>query len=232
MLQKIVDHFKTEWFKYAFETLVVIIGVLIAIAFDDWNAAANNRKIEEQTLANLKIDLVLAKKQLENKIKRVQNNAACDSIILRHIKRRNPRISSDSLLTLIAPRRYPPTYDPDDGTIQDILSTGKIGLIHNVKLRTHISSWGKYINELKEVEQGIITHRTTAVEKFNLNKIPYRNGSRFGRSKLNWDHERVLNSLAFENLHALSFTFYKVLENRYKGHLRDINEMLSLMEEE
>ena len=229
-MQRIINHFKSEWIKYVFETVVIILGVLIAIGFDDWKANIENDKIEQQTLENLHTDLGRAKIQLEKKINAVKRNIKSDSVLLLHIHKRR-RISNDSLLKLISPTRFPPTYDPDDGTIQDILSTGKISLIHDIKLRTHISSWSKYINELKEVEQGILSHKITVVEKYNISKIPYRNG-RFGHTNLAWDKERFLNSIVFENIHMQSYTMYKVLLNRYRKHQNDLKEMISLIKTE
>jgi hypothetical protein len=34
---KIFKHLRSDWFRYGFETLAVIVGILIAFALDNWN---------------------------------------------------------------------------------------------------------------------------------------------------------------------------------------------------
>jgi len=43
---KIIDHFKSDWFRYGFETLAVVVGILVAFALENWN---EERKSEDQT---------------------------------------------------------------------------------------------------------------------------------------------------------------------------------------
>ena len=43
---KLIRHLKTDWFRYGFETLAVIVGLLIAFALDNWS---DTKKSTEQT---------------------------------------------------------------------------------------------------------------------------------------------------------------------------------------
>ena len=36
-MKKIVQHLKEEWYRYIFDTIVVIFGILIAFALNNWN---------------------------------------------------------------------------------------------------------------------------------------------------------------------------------------------------
>lgn len=42
---KIFKHLKTDWFRYGFETIAVVVGILVAFALDSWN---ENRLTDKQ----------------------------------------------------------------------------------------------------------------------------------------------------------------------------------------
>ena len=44
---KIFKHLKSDWFRYGFETLAVIVGILVAFALDNWN---ENRRFQQQLI--------------------------------------------------------------------------------------------------------------------------------------------------------------------------------------
>jgi len=47
---KIFKHLRSDWFRYGFETLAVIVGILAAFALESWN---EGRQFENQTFAFL-----------------------------------------------------------------------------------------------------------------------------------------------------------------------------------
>ena len=44
---KILKHLKADWFKYGFETMAVVVGILVAFALDNWN---EDRKLQNDEL--------------------------------------------------------------------------------------------------------------------------------------------------------------------------------------
>jgi len=43
---RIFKHLKTDWFRYGFETIAVVVGILVAFALDNWN----DTRLKEQEL--------------------------------------------------------------------------------------------------------------------------------------------------------------------------------------
>ena len=43
---KIFKHLRSEWFRYGFETLAIVLGILIAFALDNWNDGRKQKEIE------------------------------------------------------------------------------------------------------------------------------------------------------------------------------------------
>jgi len=52
------DHFKTNWFNYGLDTLVVIVGVLIALALNNWNEQRKTKAVLQTYLISIKEDLI------------------------------------------------------------------------------------------------------------------------------------------------------------------------------
>ena len=67
-MKKIFRHLKKDWYKYLIETLVVVIGILIAIALNNWNQNSYNklRRLEKATLIEISNDLESDLTQLKN----------------------------------------------------------------------------------------------------------------------------------------------------------------------
>ncbi len=54
---KFLRHLKANWFRYGFESLAVIVGILAALALENWNDTQQERKEEQEILINLYHDL-------------------------------------------------------------------------------------------------------------------------------------------------------------------------------
>lgn len=54
---KFLKHLKANWFRYGFESLAVIVGILVALALENWNDTQQERKEEQEILINLHNDL-------------------------------------------------------------------------------------------------------------------------------------------------------------------------------
>ena len=46
LFRKHTSHLKTNWFGYALDTVVVIIGILIALGLNNWNEQRKNKTEE------------------------------------------------------------------------------------------------------------------------------------------------------------------------------------------
>ena len=233
-----------KYFKYAIgEIILVVIGILIALSINNWNENRKNTVIEKDTLMSLKSDLESALIQLDNKLR--QNNAykTSDSILLDviHLKK---EISQDSLENLALGHIWSPSFDPELGTLNEILSSGKMSIIKSIPLRKHISSWNKYLDELIEVDDKLAYFDLQVKTPLYSKYLPYKNfyskianntndsGYRFPKSKLEWNSESLLQSREFENMLS-NYMIYSMIQNfRLLDIKQNINEMISLINQE
>ena len=56
-MKKILKHFRKNWYKYGLETLVVIIGILIALFLNNWSDTRKQEALEIKFLKRMVSDL-------------------------------------------------------------------------------------------------------------------------------------------------------------------------------
>ena len=54
---KVFNHLRSDWFRYGFETLAVIVGILSAFALENWRDTQKLKEEEHEILVNLLNDL-------------------------------------------------------------------------------------------------------------------------------------------------------------------------------
>jgi hypothetical protein len=54
---RFLKHLRTDWFRYGFETLAVVVGILVAFALDNWNEERKQNFLEIEYLQGLVADL-------------------------------------------------------------------------------------------------------------------------------------------------------------------------------
>ncbi len=233
-----------KYFKYAIgEIILVVIGILIALSINNWNENRKNSSIEKETLINLKSDLESALVQLNEKITQNIDYKTRDSILLDviHFKK---EISIDSLESLTLNHIWSPGFDPELGTLNEILSTGKMGIIKNVSLRKHISTWNKYMDELMEVDNKLAYFDLQVKTPLYSKQLPYKNGMsklinngsesgyQFPKSNFEWNSKALLQSKEFENMLSNYMIYSKIQRIRLLDIKRNINEMITLINQD
>ena len=234
----------TKYFKYAIgEIVLVVIGILIALQINDWNERRKNSDIEKETLISLKSDLESALEQLNKKITQNKDYKSKDSILLDviHFKK---EISIDSLETLTLGHIWSPGFDPELGTLNEILSTGKMGIIKNASLRKHISTWNKYMDELMEVDDKLAYFDSQVKTPMYSKQLPYKNflsnlrnsGNKSGyqspKSNFDWNSKALLESKEFENMISNYIIYSTIQQSRLVDIKHNINEMITLINQD
>ena len=139
-----------KYLKYAIgEIVLVVIGILIALAINNQNEQRNERKLEQIILKQLKEDYKANILQLENKIE-MRREIITQSLDILEISSNASKVSIDSLSIRFATLFMDPTFDPID---IDVVSSGNIKFIRNDSLKKHLSHWNSNIKAYIESEQ-------------------------------------------------------------------------------
>ena len=229
------DNKPLKYMRYAIgEIVLVVVGILIALSINNWNELKKNNKIEFETLQSLKEDLISSRNQLIEKIEGVQERVLFDSLVLLHINERQLGIDMDSLNFLVTNYFTPPTFDPEEGILIEIISSGKLNIIQSQKIRSFVSSWNMNTKEIKELEQALLNQYIHHKEPFFYNHFSYRNSSRLNISKTNltWGLNEILSDIKFENIMVKSLAIHRNLLRRQLGFKERMDSIIQLIEKE
>ncbi|MCC1485002.1 DUF6090 family protein [Winogradskyella immobilis] len=233
-----------KYLKYAIgEIILVMIGILLALQVNNWNQNRINRDIEKETLSSLKIDLDSAMVQLDEKIRQNSEFRFLDSTAL-EIIHKNEKIPEDSIQTLLLSHIFTPGFDPELGTLNEILNTGKTDIIKNKALKNHISSWNKYMDELAEVDSKLLhldeqlklplysKHLAYRYYYSGYSKNVINSTTHIPYSNFKIDIDTAFYTLEFENMLSNYMIFGGIQHTRLLDIKQKMNEMILLIEED
>jgi hypothetical protein len=140
----------SKYLLYAIgEIALVMIGILLALQVNNYNEQRKDRAKEQVILQNLREDYQADLRQLE--VKMLMRNEILQSAYNIFDAMDNPiGVNRDSLIFDIAITGDAPTFDPIQN---DLISSGNLRLIRNVRLSRLLSNWSSDVIALQEIER-------------------------------------------------------------------------------
>jgi hypothetical protein len=86
MIRKIFNHLKSEWYKYVFEIVVVILGIMIAFNLEQWSDTRKNKKKEIEILKEFKRGLSADLANMRSNIRYHEYSIRSSKVVLKVIK--------------------------------------------------------------------------------------------------------------------------------------------------
>jgi Family of unknown function (DUF6090) len=232
-----------KYFKYAIgEIILVVIGILVAMSINNWNQQRLQNGKEQGALLNLKEDFEANSESFETIISSLEKSIKADLQVLNHTGNKpKPKTQEefDKLLNFITQQNE---FYPQNGFLDDLLNSGKLGIIRNQALRVKLSSWYPMTNKIKvrdlEVDRKIdlmtnyifkhgswldadAVSTTETVKKYD-----------FPASGFEIDNRDLLNNLEFENRVEDIIYMNDLLMDMHSQGLQLANEILVLIDQE
>jgi hypothetical protein len=230
-----------KYFKYAIgEIVLVVIGILIALQINNWNELRKADVEEQRALHNIHRDFLKNKTILEE----VKTNSLLimnsGIQILNHTGSKSKPDSENTMNVLLNKLFNSSPYYPQNGFLDDLLSSGKLGIFKNVELRNLLSSWKPEIeileekfNSLDEAEDILNTYILDQGSWLNADQVDETTRSVvFPESGFPVDNRNLLDVLLFENL-VENLTIKA--DNYYAAQQKAeklLNEIIALLENE
>jgi hypothetical protein len=142
-----------KYLKYAFgEIVLVMIGILLALQVNSWNQKRLDRLEEKVILSNLKEDFRNAIEEFEtlNLIRRDMILAAKD--IFKLVPDAVGEYHDTNLDSLFSKTLSGPTFNNKSGSLNVLLTSGKINLISNQSLKEILIEWPGDVADMIEDE--------------------------------------------------------------------------------
>jgi len=143
ILRRIADALRTQnWFTVIVEVLVVVIGIFLGLQVTEWNESRKERVEEREYLGRLHDDIQTQIEQMGYREDYFQ--VANDDIQIVRAYLTSPDATTSPPARLVAAFYnstviYP--FKPFSITYEELINTGKIQILRNIKLRSYIAQY-------------------------------------------------------------------------------------------
>ena len=193
------------WPAYLIEIVVIILGISITLALEQWRDGAKEEKLENLYRRNLLADIDADLGDLQKVTARTTNLLAHGQAILQ--SENGPSAQSHSHTALTADLRAlldRPKFISHDATFAELKSSGNLHLIQDVDLKWLLFAFYNQAQVIKEVQDAEQQATITLVGPYFLQRFPMDDG--FGQSSKVAEVAGVAGDLEFRNLVLLRVT--------------------------
>ena len=163
-----------KYLKYAIgEILLVIIGILIAVSINGWNEDRKLKKAEQSILKDLKQEMTFNLKALESAIEgnEISFQTAIEMRALFRDREAFDKMSDSLFSESIRKLNYNATYDPQNGILNSIISSGQINQLSNKELKYLLASLKELTTDALENTLKIETQRDDLMKSAWINAM-------------------------------------------------------------
>lgn len=128
-MKNILKNLRENWISYAFETLVVIVGILIAFSLNNWSENWKNNDLKEMYLENLREELSEEIKSFESRLDEI--NSKNDNIkkVIKSLQTNRDSLDENELNISLMRIFAEGARRPYNSVYKDLIATGKLSLI-------------------------------------------------------------------------------------------------------
>jgi hypothetical protein len=238
------DNKFTKYFVYALgEIILVVIGILIALAINNGNQNRINDKNEQTYLLGLKEEFQTSKLKLTELIAVNQRNYIGAKKILEHTSTKNESPSELTFSELLYHTFSADiAFNPNNSLLYEMINSGNLKNLSNTQLRKQLTNWISTVEDISRQEEELGIQREKVLDMFRTNENSLKtifeqagvyddlSLPKTGNDISNLD---LLHSIEFEN-NILMFilTSYATEKAHYNPLMQDLNAILSLINEE
>ena len=234
------DNKPMMYMRYAIgEIVLVVIGILIALQINNWNAEQKIEKEEISILNNLLESLYSAKVQSDIEV--FKENQLKESLLVALGKNSNKskfgiNTMSDSLFYDILWNSNPSV--PVLNSYSDIKNTGKIGIIKNRSIRENFTNLELKLTGLTSTVKDRLTLQQMRIDDIIVNDVNFVRLLKSIEPSINIDDElqnnynKILSNQKTRNLLALKLSLtYSTINKRQELEV-EIDNLIQLLEVE
>jgi hypothetical protein len=229
-MKKILKHLRRNWIRHGFETLVVVVGVLIAFTLNNWNEERKEEIFERKVLNELYISLQRNIEALNRGIDWNEDAIKSCHIILRHFEN---ELSYEDSLDRHFSNSLSWFYPSLDNNAYESLKSYGLHLLTNDTIRDSLGDiyeykWIERVNTRQE-EYFFITVAPILTGLFESNEF---GGDRFGAEMKPFDYSELRNSRKYNHILRTLISNRELQIRVYKQALRQRLNLMEMIESE
>lgn len=232
----------TKYLFYALgEIILVVIGILIALAINNANQNRLTEKNEVTYLMGLKEEFQTSKLKLKELVAVNQDNYNGAKQILAYTGDPSVAPSEEEFSkVLYSTFSTDIAFNPNNSLLQEIINSGNLKNLSNPKLRIQLTNWISTIEDIRRQEEELGIQRIKVLDMFRTNDYSLRTiFEKAGVSEsiglpstdVTESNLNLLDSKEFEN-NVLMFiiTSYATEEVHYRPLMQDLDKILKLID--
>lgn len=173
--QKLLSENKfSKYLLYAIgEIILVVIGILIALSINNWNENRKEAQFEQKLLKELKSDFTYNQMELTRNIGKATLLAHnCDSLLVL-FDLPDDKVNPGEFFGYVRKLGGYSTYNPSNGALNNLISSGNLNIIKNDSLRTHLARWTGMLEDVKEDEKRLINFGDAQMNPIRLEYLDW-----------------------------------------------------------
>lgn len=234
----------TKYLLYALgEIILVVIGILIALAINNANQNRINSNNEQVYLHGLEQEFKTSKLKLQELTSVNKRNYEGSKKIIGYItyKDKTPSEAEFSKL-LYNTFSNDIGFNPNNSLLNEMINSGNIKNLSNPELRRKLTNWLSTIEDISRQEKELSVQREKVLDMFRTKRSSLRtifeqtdvyNQIGLPKSKNEISNLQLLNSKEFENnVLMFIFTSYATEQAHYIPLMQDLEKILNLIRKE
>jgi hypothetical protein len=242
--QKLLTKSKfSKYLLYAIgEIVLVVIGILIALAINNQNQEQTTREKEQTYLTGLKEEFETSKAKLTELISVNRNNYSGAKQIITFLGNEEPPSEKRFSELMYNTFSFDISFNPNNSLLNEMIYSGSLKDIRDIELRRRLTNWFSTLEDISKQENELGIQREKVLDIFRKNEsslrtIFYHAGidRELGlpEKKAHVSNLGLLNSAEFEN-NILMFmvTSHAAEEAHYRPLMQQIDAILLLINKE
>ncbi|WP_338359028.1 DUF6090 family protein [Yeosuana marina] len=225
------------------EIILVVIGILIALAINNSNQNRVIQKKEQTYLNGLKAEFQTSKFKLSELIKINKSNFYGAKKLLEDISNKNESPSEKQFSELLLNTFSSDiSFNPNNSLLSEMISSGSLKDISNTTLRIKLTNWISTIEDVSKQESELGIQREKVLDIFRTNKNSLRTifdltgiSQEIGLQKMEQSVSNLdlLKSRKFENNILMFILTTNAMEKaHYEPLMKDLESIIELIENE
>ncbi|TDK44882.1 DUF6090 family protein [Algoriphagus formosus] len=242
--QEIISKGKIQkYLLYALgEVVLLVIGIMIALAINNNNVINQNRVKEQVYLKGLKEDFQISQSKLQELIKVNRNNLENAKKIIQADPKDSNLLESQFSQWVFEALAFEISFSPNNSLLMEMINSGSLKDVSNPDLRKSLTDWLANLEDIHSQENELSIQREKVInvfdeEGYSIRKVFEDAGvtQELGISKgdFSGSNLQILESVSFENrLLIFILTTQATEEAHYLPLMDKLESILALIEKE